>query len=74
MLKPSVLMLVPDGKSIPESLERIKDFPLLLFPITPILINSLLLYSLKFFSPFSVIFISQPFEISLTDLISIIIS
>ena len=40
MLNPSVLILVPEGKGILEIFERIKDFPLLLFPITPILINS----------------------------------
>ena len=57
MLNPSVFILVPEGKLIFEILERIKDFPLLLFPITPIVNNSLFLYFLKFFSPFSVIFI-----------------
>ena len=31
-------MLVPEGKSIFDNLERIKDFPLFEFPITPILI------------------------------------
>ena len=39
ILKPSVLILAPDGKLIFESLDNINDFPLLLFPITPIFIT-----------------------------------
>ena len=38
ILKPSVLILVPEGSLIFDIFERRKDFPLLEFPITPILI------------------------------------
>ena len=38
MLRPSVLILVPEGRVILDIFERRKDFPLFEFPITPILI------------------------------------
>ena len=37
MLSPSVVILVPEGKSIFDSFESKKDLPLFEFPITPIL-------------------------------------
>ena len=59
-LKPSVLILVPVGKLNFEILLNKNDFPLLLFPITPIVIKSLSLYVLYFFNPSSLKFIFHP--------------
>jgi len=51
ILNPSVLILVPVGNLIFEILLNKNDFPLLLFPITPIVIKSSFLYLLYFFNP-----------------------
>ena len=44
ILKPSVLISAPDGNLILDNLDNIKDLPLLLFPMIPILITFIFLY------------------------------
>ena len=43
ILNPSVFILIPEGIAILDIFERRKDFPVLAFPITPILITFLFL-------------------------------
>ena len=74
MLRPSVDMLVPEGKSILEILDNKNDLPLSAFPITPIFKTGSSLFSKYCFLPLSFDFITHPLLISLIDFISIIIS
>ena len=67
--------LKKENENYKKELEKVKnDLPLLLLPITPILITSSYLNSLYFSFPLSFILISHPLLISFIDLISIIIS
>ena len=73
-LKPSVLIVVDEGKSKLDNLFNKKDFPLFPFPTTPILIHSFPSFFLYNWFPISEKRIFQPFSIFFIEFIPTIIS